>query len=77
MTILKNILLWGVILPLVLVIVIIDFAGLPTFLIFLILKLTGKITWEWFIVCLPAIMSIVSWLLTKLIRAVAAAVRGL
>lgn len=75
MKILLNILLWGILLPLAIALIIIDFAGLPVFLIFLILKLTGQITWDWIIVCLPALMCIVGWLVTRVIRAIAGAVQ--
>lgn len=49
--------------------VIIDVFALPTFLVFLILKLTGKIAWAWYYVCVPAIAFVVSATLTKIIRA--------
>ena len=75
MKILLNILLWGILLPLAAAISIIDVAGLPVFLIFLILKLTGQITWAWIFVCLPALMCIISWFVTKIIGAIAEAVQ--
>lgn len=55
------------------VIFVADVFSLPTFLVFLILKLTGKIAWGWFIVCLPAIIFIISATLTKVVRAFAQA----
>lgn len=57
------------------VILIADIFSLPTFLVFLILKLTGKIAWGWFFVCLPAIIFIISITLTKFIRVFAKAYR--
>lgn len=50
-----------------------DALALPTFLVFLILKLTGQITWAWIGVCTPAIIWLVSVTLTNVVRALAEA----
>lgn len=35
---------------------IVDALAIPTFIVFLILKLIGVIAWSWFFVCLPLIV---------------------
>ena len=60
---------------LMIVMVICSFAGLPVFLIFLILKLTGQITWAWIIVCIPAIAWVITVALIKFVKAIIEAIK--
>ena len=61
--------------PVVLALVICELAGLPVFLIFLILKLTGQITWAWIIVCIPAIAWVVTVAIAGFVKALVEAIR--
>ena len=46
---------------------IVDALSIPTFLVFLVLKLCGVITWGWFFVCLPLIIFAGAMFLTLLL----------
>ena len=46
---------------------IVDAAAIPTFIVFLVLKLTNVITWSWLIVCLPLIILAASIVLTFIV----------
>ena len=46
---------------------IVDALSIPTFLVFLVLKLCGVITWGWFFVCLPLIVFAGAMVLTLLL----------
>lgn len=70
-----NIALWLFLIPLMLVMVVCKFVGLPAFLIFLILKLTGQITWAWIIVCIPAIAWVVTVAIARFVKALVEAIR--
>ena len=50
-----------------------DVFALPTYLVFLILKLTGQVAWAWINVCVPAIIWVISAVLTNVVRAFAEA----
>lgn len=52
------------------VLILADALALPTFLIFLILKLTGQVAWAWINVCVPAIIWVISAVLTNVVRAI-------
>lgn len=61
--------------PLMVAMVICKFAGLPVFLIFLILKLTGQITWAWIFVSIPAIAWVITVALVKFVKAIIEAIK--
>ena len=61
--------------PVVLAMVVCKLAGLPVFLIFLILKLTGQITWAWIIVCIPAIAWVITVAIARFVKALIEAIR--
>ena len=61
--------------PVVLAMVVCKLAGLPVFLIFLILKLTGQITWAWIIGCIPAIAWVITVAIARFVKALIEAIR--
>lgn len=46
---------------------IVDALSIPTFLVFLVLKLCGVISWGWFYICLPLIIFAGAMILTLLL----------
>lgn len=49
---------------------IVDTLSIPLFLIFLILKLCGVITWSWLMVCLPLIIWASALLITSILTGI-------
>ena len=58
----------------IIALMIVDIASIPTFIVFLILKLCGVIDWQWLHVCIPLIVFAGTTVLTGITRAVSAVV---
>lgn len=58
------------------VLAIVDIAALPTFIVFLILKLSGAINWEWLYVCMPLIVLAASMVLTGTTHTINIKIKG-